>query len=203
MSDNFALPDGNFEVLKQYYTFGSEIHPLEEIQSNTPTFNYNYLSLDKSNLCFNNVALDKREFTEYFKIVKEISSIPISELLGKEKEKYHCHTIEGSKLDRIEYKIKRLLSVDDKIKLTELPMVGQFAIYTDPPKTESNKIISKAPRVVFIFGNFGVLHILLLDYDHEIYKQLPAKINKVDKTAQAFMGKIKGMSKIYKKNKGK
>jgi hypothetical protein len=57
------------------------------------------------------------------------------------------------------------------LKSSDSPIIAQFGIYTDPIQYDATgaKIVTKAPRVIFLIGNYGVLHIMLLDLFHQIH----------------------------------
>jgi hypothetical protein len=157
---SFKFPEE--DVPNPKYSFGSENHKISDIESLTLTFAYDYLSVTSTNLCFNFKDISAEDYRKLFEFKKEISLIPISELLdnSRYKLKYRFHTIDLSKKGFLVPLIKNLLGINNNTTTLRLPQIYQLALYTDD---------LKAPRIVGFFGNYAVFHLLWLDYNHSIY----------------------------------
>ena len=195
MENEFLFPDKQ-KIEKQYVQEGEQIE-MRLVNHKTPIFGYNFLSMSRTNDCFNHEILQKKEYTSYFQIVKEMSGLTIQELLDKE-DKYHFHEIKDNALRGIEYKVKNLLRLPANMSFDELPTIAQFGLYTDPPIEKDGEFVSKAPRVIFALSGLGLLNILFLDFNHNTYKKVPENKSKVRKEIKKITHTIKGVKGIAK-----
>lgn len=168
MSRNFSIPaDGEDEEEKGLkYKVGQFPASLKEIENRTPVFAYDYLSLKRTNFCFNNSTVTSGDYQYYFQVINRISKMTIGELWDSKGNDLHFHRIKIEEKRDLQEKIKRALNIN-KITYTDFPMIAQFGIYTQNPTI----VNAKAPRVIFLIGNYGVFHILFLDYEHQTYQK--------------------------------
>lgn len=77
-------------------------------------------------------------------------------------EHFHIYPVPSGKL-------RNLFNewIGRKLRDEELPMIGQFALYTNPKGTDRN-MNRKSPRIFFIVGRWAVFQILFFDPYHEI-----------------------------------
>lgn len=156
--------DEEEEVPKPYfkYTKGSSFS-INEVKEMTPLISYEYISLNQSDFCFDYPELSNFDYTQYFKILRDISKKQIIELLDKPDHQLHFHMINLHVKKELQEKVRNIL--DLQRKKDELPLVCQFALYTNET-IEGQK--TKAPRVIAMVYK-GTFYILFVDVYHQTY----------------------------------
>ena len=139
---------------------------LPDVEHWSPLISYQYLSLRKTQFCFDHDALEPREFVKYFEMVKIMASSTIGDLIYNAPHEWHCHAVNNPSKILLK-ELKAILDVDH-IPYTNLPFIGQFALYTEPIVDMANK--SRAPRIFFLISTGGVFNILFLDLYHKLAK---------------------------------
>lgn len=151
------------EPINLKYKIGDEVAGIASLEDFTFTFTFDYLSLDTSNLCFNNPNVSKEDFVEIFSLKKSLSKIKVRDIQDRFKRNFHFHEINLIDKKSLVEPLKKLFNYSKFIEPYKLPSLYQIAVYTD------NQSL-KAPRIVGFFGKYAVFHVLWLDYDHQIYK---------------------------------
>jgi hypothetical protein len=159
MPYNFYSED---EQTNGKYFKGDEIVKISDIEDLSLVSAFDYISLDKSDFCFNNSKIEASDFTKLFEFKKEISKIKIKNFFDDTdiKKKYHFHDVNLYEKKFLIDKLKNLLGYNKFIELYELPTIYQIAVYTSE---------KKAPRILGFFGRNATFHLLWFDYEHKIY----------------------------------
>lgn len=144
------------------YHFGDTVEFVQSYKS-TISFRYDYISLNETDLCFNNPNISKDDLIDFFKRKKHLSKIIFDDIYGDNFE-YHCHEVKckGDNAYLKKY-ITDELNIDANTEWYKLPTLIQIAVYTDS-KTQ------KAPRIVGVMANGAIFHPILFDLEHKIYK---------------------------------
>ncbi len=159
-NSKFRIPDYEENLPNLKYTFGDDVSFTPFSINVTPTFAYDYISLDQSSFCFNNPKMMGRDFCGYFFAVKEISSQKVSSLFDGSKN--HFHIINLTEKGFLIRMIKKQLGIKKYVDSNQLPIVAQFEVETDSER--------ESPRVIFFLGRFGTFHILFYDREHSTYQ---------------------------------
>lgn len=135
---------------------------ISESTDKKPLISYEYISLNKSSFCFDYDNLDNKDYTHYFKILKNFSQRLIASIINAQDKDLKFH--------EVKYYNKPVIKecINENIPLGsnqyDWPIVYQFALYK-APKIPDKK--TKCPRVYFIMQG-GIFYILLMDAYHEI-----------------------------------
>jgi hypothetical protein len=151
------------EPIKLKYKIGDKIAGIAALEDYTFTFTFDYLSLNSSNLCFNNNDVSREDFVKIFSLKKKLSKMKIEDIQNKRKRDLHFHSIDLNEKRFLKEPLKNLFGYSRVIEADRFPTIYQIAVYTDNE-------LEKAPRIVGFFGNYGVFHVLWLDYHHQIYR---------------------------------
>ncbi|MCD8435119.1 hypothetical protein LNJ03_07375 [Tenacibaculum dicentrarchi] len=162
MSYKFYEDDDDSINLK--YSVGDEIINFGEIENLTLTMVFDYLSLDKTKLCFNNPKITADDFTKLFEFKQRVSKIKINYFIedSNTKREYHFHSIDLYKKKFLLEPLKKLLNYNKFIEVYKLPTIYQLGVYT-------NNETMKAPRIIGFFGKNACFHLIWFDYEHSIY----------------------------------
>lgn len=157
----YQIPNPEEQNIFKKYSFGDKNEPLD-FYSHKPIFAFDYLSLEKSNLCFNNSSLSTDDFIGLFDFLKQVSSISYQELInGKNVYKFHevdpdDKNVSISKNDFI----KKLNNGRMGSSIEELPTIYQLKVYC----------LEQSARIAgFIYKR--VFHLVWFDIDHRIYSK--------------------------------
>ena len=132
---------------------------LEEHYHFKPVFGLDYLSLDGTPFCFNNLEIPARDFVELLRRCQKISQLTYSELHDDSVGNgYHFHEVDKHRLAHHGLLEKFRARIPERKK--GLPPVYQFALYTDK---------DIAPRVLGYVGKWGIFYLLWFDYGHLLY----------------------------------
>jgi hypothetical protein len=153
------------ESMKLFFPEQVNMKTIKEGYDYSPFFAYQYLDFDTTTYCFNQPHFDNIDITAYFKKVKEYSQIPIGDLIEVSHHKEHFHIIEPIP-PRIKEMIKTI-SGKTKIKDEDLPIVGQFGLYTNANANRNENV--KSPRIFFFIGSYSTINILFYDPFHELF----------------------------------
>jgi hypothetical protein len=149
------------EPIQLKYKIGDDIAGIAALQDYTFTFTFDYLSLESSDLCFNNSNVSKEDFVEIFSLKKKLSRMRVKDIQDKFRKEFHFHEISLVDKGFLVQPLKNLFNYTKFIQPYDLPTLYQIAVYT-------NNELLKAPRIVGFFGKYGVFHVLWLDYHHKI-----------------------------------
>ncbi len=168
-SSKYKLPEYEGKIQDLKFKFGEKVDSSPLKLNITPTFAYDYISLNQTDFCFNNVNMICGDFISYFFAAKRISSKKISDLFnGSEK---HFHIIDLMDKNFLVPMIRNQLGVMRMANIDQFPVVAQFEVETDTDRS--------SPRAIFLLGKYGVFHILFFDKNHAVY---PAKNQAAIKT---------------------
>jgi hypothetical protein len=152
---DFDLSD-SFENPKYTPNTDYEFPTFPKIEDLTLIFAFDYLSLEQSNLCFNNPKLQTSDYTDIFQFLKKIADKSIDDFRN-EQQIYHFHEVP------LKADLKTALqNIFNQNRVRDYPALYQIAVYTD----NTNQ---KAPRIVGFFGKFAIFHIIWLDFEHSIF----------------------------------
>lgn len=165
-SYNFPDYADDDEDYEKPFRFGTTVDKefLKSGSNKYPLISYNYIDLGDTEYHFSQDCFDNLDLLSYFKQLKKFSNLLFRNLMDN--SSHHDHfKIEP----KVGPKIKRLLEKVYKKPLTEktTPLVGHFALYTNPESARDTKI--KSPRIFFILGKRATIHILFYDPYHEIH----------------------------------
>lgn len=150
------------DSIKLKYKIGDSASPISQIENYSFIFTYDYISLNGSELCFDNKEITNEAFIELYRLKKELSNLSISQVLYEFNKKYRVHPIDLYKKKKLIEPLKALFNYKKYIDLSSLPTIYQVDVYTDSNTKE-------APRLVGFFGYYAVFHVLWFDFHHSIY----------------------------------
>ena len=160
MSFRFASED---EPTSGKYLKGDKIITIGEIEDLSLVVAFDYISVQNTEYCFNNINILASDYAKLFEFKKEVSKIKIKDFFDNSniKKKYHFHDVNLYNKTFLINKMKSLLGYSNYIEAYKLPTIYQIAVYTSE---------KKAPRILGFFGKNATFHILWLDYEHKIYQ---------------------------------
>ena len=138
----------------------TNVNHIKIATNQTPFFAYDYLNFQIKEFSFDHPDFLQDDYQIYFSQVAKIARITMKNLMNHHKRSDHFHI--GSANYKMA-KILRQLFKNNRLREIELPLVGQFHLYT--PNNGSRK----APRIHFFVGPISALYITLYDPYHEIY----------------------------------
>jgi hypothetical protein len=160
--DDFS--DDTFNQLKEQGVKSKPNDSIPALETHfhfSPVFGFDYLSLDKSNFCFNNPAIPARDFVELLRRFQKISLLTYSEIQDKTVGNgYHFHEVEKWRLNSHGLADEFQKKLEGRTRA--LPPVYQFALYTDK---------NTAPRILGYIGKWGIFYLLWLDHGHLLYPE--------------------------------
>jgi hypothetical protein len=161
----FDFYQGSSSLEGREFKFGTSIDgkELSSGYNEKPLISYRYIDIEVTDYCFDQECLDADDILQYFDLLKQFSSSTINELIdGHYSRHFHLYHKPNSNL-------RSLLEHVSGITLTPetTPTIGQFALYNGEEKA-SRETGSKSPRIYFIVGQMGIMHILFYDPFHEI-----------------------------------
>lgn len=126
-----------------------------------PVICYSYIDLSGGEYSFNQ-ALFSEDYHIYFERIKELCDNTIDSLSKRDpKRVWHLFPTRGVNI------INELKRHFKKDKISPLPEIYHFALYTDKDSADKN-IGKRSPRIHFIVGSHGMLYPLFYDPYHEI-----------------------------------
>ena len=149
------------------YSFGDKID-VDNIRNsfdNLPLFSYAHIDLTITDYGFRQSCFDNKDIRKYFETVKEFSTKTINDLINSD-YKNHFHFYPTPK-GKILWLLKQI-SGKKYFRESELPSIGQFALYTEGNADRERGI--KSPRIFFMLGANAIFYILFYDPYHEIRK---------------------------------
>jgi len=163
--------DEYFEDRK--FNFGNESSKnFNKYFSNNPLFSYDLIGLNLTEYNFNQDCFDLKDIKTYFEKVNFISKKSINDLIDSTNYRNHFHVISypNAKLKELIKKISGRSTLRDE----QLPIIGQFALYTDDYEA-SRASSRKSPRIYFLIGKNAIFYVLFYDPYHEIYPKKSKK----------------------------
>ncbi|MFA8299149.1 MAG: hypothetical protein ACEPOV_03210 [Hyphomicrobiales bacterium] len=145
--------------LQERYKLGSGSDKIAEVKNLRPIFAFDYLSLSKTNVCFNSKVINqKKDYLKLLEGLKKISSKTFDDLTRD--KNYHFHSVDFSNVkvkvsenDFLKCLVSDSRKIDDSIK----PTVYQF------------KIFEEARILGFLYR--GIFYLVWFDRQHEVYKR--------------------------------
>ncbi len=137
------------EPINLKYKIGDEIAGISALVDYTFTFTFDYLSLESSDLCFNNSNVSKEDFVEVFSLKKKLSKMKVKDIQNKFRKEFHFHEISLVDKGFLVQPLKKLFNYTKFIQPYDLPTLYQIAVYT-------NTELLKAPRIVGFFGKYAI-----------------------------------------------
>lgn len=135
---------------------------LRDSQNCLITVQYNEIDLNKSLYNFNQ-PFQGNEANLYFQRMKEFAGLTVNYIV--EHSDYKSHFYRSS----IRGNLKRVFdSIDPNISRAN-PLIFHFALDPDSKVTEANRATGvRNPRIYFMIGYNGMIHILFFDPYHEL-----------------------------------
>jgi len=140
------------------FQLGDKPTSFHEIRDLTPVFAFNYISLRKTNKCFNCDGIDQKTYHHFFKRLRSISSVYFKELTtGGRAIRFHHVDFSDKRVkitvnDFREALTSRLETLGDE----NTPELYQFSIGGEK-------------RIFGFLGNWGIFYFVWFDHDHSIY----------------------------------
>lgn len=160
----FDFYEDDDENVNIKYQVGDDIINFGDIENLTLTIVFDYLSLNKTKLCFNNNEITADDFRRLFEFKQQVSTIKINSFIddSRIKREYHFHSVDLYKKKFLLEPLKKLLNYNKFIEVYQLPTIYQLGVYTD-------NLTMKAPRILGFFGKNAAFHLLWFDYEHSVY----------------------------------
>ncbi len=131
------------------------------------TFSFANVDIDRTEYSFSQ-QFDNRDTLRLFKLLKRFSIHTLDELLegcnDKDEENERLHLYRND----IRGKLRELFSGLGEKADCDNSMVYHFALYTAKDEKADRETGVRSPRVYFMVGQFGIMHILFFDPYHEI-----------------------------------
>lgn len=123
---------------------------------------YNLIDMDKTDYHFRQDFIDN-EANLYFERMREFSTLTINEIEKSDmRNKIHFYR------NKISGNLKRILQkIDNKI-IDSNPLIFHFALDSTSATIADRKTGDRNPRIYFMLGVYGAIHILFFDPYHEI-----------------------------------
>lgn len=134
------------------YSLGLKGSSFNKIKNLKPTFAFDYISLKKSELCFNSTLIKTKNYHSFFDKLKRISNLTYDDLSKDVSFKFH--SVDFAKINIGDYK-KCLTNNTSSITDENLPTLYQF------------KLFEEARACGFLYK--GVFYLVWFDRNHEIY----------------------------------
>ncbi len=159
MAFNIPNPQEQLDQLRDKYNFGKTSNNLSEIKNIRPIFAFDFLSLSKSDFCFNSRLINaKKDYLRFLESLKKISNLTFDDL--SKDYAFHFHDVDFNETNASEGDfLKCLISGYEKAKADDsnMPTVYQFKIFEEAR--------------VFGFFYKGVFYPVWFDRNHSVYKR--------------------------------
>lgn len=148
--DSLQIPH---RVQDKKFTLGEKTDDFQRIKHLNPVFAFDFISLNKSNFCFDGKLLGREDYVKLMKSLKNISSYTY-EMIDKE-YRFHFHEIDWDDVTVSKSDFYKCISKNHKSE--EEIEVYQFKVY------EEARIIG--------FLYMGVFYLVMFDRGHNAYKR--------------------------------
>lgn len=147
--------------IHQAYIGGQEISisDLAVSMDSIPVVSYKHIEMDDK-YGFRQPCFDNVDAITYFDRLKELTSRSINESREQSPSDWHFYETKG---DNIRTELKRKWK---NISNKNMPCIWHFALYTNQNSSRRSGI--KSPRIHFLIGAHGMIHILFYDPYHEM-----------------------------------
>ena len=132
---------------------------------NNPLVSYYSIDLGKTDYHFNQDCFTNEDIKAYFSILNEFSNITIGKLFDLD---YKYHLKETRLAGKLLEVYKKYKNVEHIKNLEDVPAIFHFGLYTTKTEKANRDTGIKSPRIYFMIGSYGVIHILFYDPYHEI-----------------------------------
>lgn len=135
---------------------------LRESQDSPISVQYNEIDLGKSPYHFNQPFVGN-EANLYFQRMKEFAGLTVNYIIDHSDHKLHFYRSD------IRGNLKNVFDGIDKNIVIANPLIFHFALDPNSTVTEANRDTgARNPRIYFMIGYSGMLHILFFDPYHEL-----------------------------------
>lgn len=139
-----------------------DYHDLQASQDCRIAVQYNEIDLDRTRYNFNQ-QFEGNEANLYFERMKEFSELSVNYILEHSDYRHHFHRSD------IRGKIKQVFDSIDKNIAKANPLIFHFALDSNSNVTKADrKTGERNPRIYFMVGYNGMIHILFFDPYHEL-----------------------------------
>lgn len=162
-SNKFKIADPNIQLnellqSQSKYKIGEKGYNFYDIKHLKPTFAFDYLSLNSSNLCFNSNQLIIKDYIGLLDGLKKISTISYDILKKTPNYRFHPVDFDKDKLSISRKDFKAMLTFKENLLLDdELPTLYQFDF----------QYVQEARVFGFLYK--GVFYLVWYDRNHIIY----------------------------------
>ena len=159
----FEIPDpkkqlDDIKKIKAKYQLGESGMSFYEIRELKPVFAFDYLSLERTPLCFNSVGLDVDDYIGFLDGLKRNSAKTYHELSTNRYYRFHSIDFDNDNISITRKHFKQALTnKEELLDDEELPTLYQFDLHYH----------QKARACGFLFK--GVFYLIWFDKDHIIY----------------------------------
>lgn len=159
----FKIPDpkqqlSNVVQAISKYQIGEKGVSFYDIKKQRPVFAFDYLSLNKSDLCFNEKSLKQDDLLGFLEGLKKISSFTYEEMRSNRTLRFHSIDLWDDKVNLNPKDFLNILAPSGRgMTENELPTLYQFDL----------QYRIEARAVGFLFK--GIFHIIWYDRKHTIY----------------------------------
>lgn len=134
---------------------------LVDSQNQCISVQYNVIELGKTPYGFNQ-SFEGNEANLYFERMREFSEQSINDIKKNTTYKYHFYRTD------VKGNIKKVFdSIDTKIAKAN-PLIFHFALDPNNKNLANRKTNERNPRIYFMVGRYGMIHMLFFDPYHEI-----------------------------------
>lgn len=161
--NKFKIADPNIQLntllqSQSKYNIGEKGYNFYDIKHLKPTFAFDYLSLNDSDLCFNSAKLCVKDFIGLLEGLKKISSISYETLKKVPNYRFHSVDFDKDKISISRKDFKTMLSYKEELlNDDELPTLYQFDF----------QYVQEARVFGFLYK--GVFYLVWYDRYHSIY----------------------------------
>lgn len=159
----FKIADPNIQISallqsQSKYNIGEKGYNFYDIKHLKPTFAFDYLSLNNSELCFNSPQLNVKDFVGLLDGLKKISSITYDTLKRVPNYRFHPVDFDKDKISITRKDFKAMLTFKEELLSDdELPTLYQFDF----------QYVQEARVFGFLYK--GIFYMVWYDRNHMIY----------------------------------
>ena len=146
---DISNPNERFDIRKH------KSDNFSQIKKKTPVYSFQYVSLEKGDVCFNGDNISLKDFHRLFDTLKKYSIITYEDM-DRDKKTYHWHEVKWRDISLKEKDFQKCLTpnITDDI---QTPTVYQFDVF-------------KEARIMGFIHN-GIFYVVWLDRNHNAYKR--------------------------------
>jgi hypothetical protein len=157
---NIPNPEISKIELITKYQLGEKGYSFYDIKKQTPVFAFDYLSLEKTELCFNCSKFNIDDFVGLLHGLKKVSNIPYETLKNVPNYRFHSIDFDDKRVSISRKVFKEILSNKEELLTDEaLPTLYQFDL----------QYVQEARVCGFLYK--GIFYLVWYDRYHQIYKR--------------------------------